>query len=415
MLVGLEEGVLVSGPDDVVAVFVKTLSGLDGRVGGIVGKRDVGELGVVGRGRGTSGIPRLKSIRVQVITGVLGDGVGEVPGVGQGEVVRGVGKTDGVLIEQGSERDGVSGRDAEGRGEDRGQGSVVGPLHTITTLEGLSKRDVLGLVGEENDGMGETKIERGTTGGDVLERSNLGLLDLVDEDVTRSITHLNTLVIVDDSVVSIGLNVGEGGELVVLGDTVDIGAHISNSHCAGGTGVDDNELNPVTEVVGDLHVVERKGGNGEGNTRVFAKEKGNGERQGSTTDAGAGADRSSIVGGHADHVEITLTLLAHTTPLEVIIQPVVVKLLDLEVVELDLNVTNQVVHKVVDPTDSRSRLGINGGLKANSGETSTKEGGENVITLARQGEARLASTELSSNTDVAKGDRNVREPVSLLN
>jgi len=141
MLEGLGKGGLAIGPGDGVTVLVEGLSGLDGRVGGIVGERDVGELGVVGRGRGAGRIPGLETIRVHMVAGVLRDGVGKVPGMGQGEIVRGVSETNRVLIEQSGEGDGIGGRDSKRRGEDAGKGSIVRPLNTVFARVELTERD----------------------------------------------------------------------------------------------------------------------------------------------------------------------------------------------------------------------------------------------------------------------------------
>lgn len=402
------------GPENVFSVLIKTLGGLDGRVGGIVGERDVRELRIVGGGRGASRVPGLEGIRIDVVTGVLGDRIGEIPRVGQREIVGRIGETNGVLIKQRSEGDGVGRGDAEGDGEDAGEGGVVGPLNTVDTGVLLGEGGVLGLVGEDHDRVRETKIESRATGGDVLEGCHLGLLDLVDQDITRGITHLDALVVVDDRIVGIGLDIDESGGLVVLRDTINVSAHIGSGDTTGGSGVDDDELGPVAEVIGDLNIVERQRRDGKGNSRVFTKEEWEGERQSGTTDRGTRANGGGVIAGHTNHVQVTLTLLADATPLKVVIEPIVIILLDLEVVEFDLNVANQVVHQIVNPTDGRSRLGINRVLEADRGEASAQKGGKDIITLTRQGKACFASTELSGDSNVAEGDWNVRKPVRLL-
>jgi len=118
MLEGLVERGLIVGPDDRVAVLIEGLGGVDRGGGGIVSERDVSELRIVGRAGGASWVPCLDGIGVHVVAGVLGDRIGEVPGVGQREVVGRVGESDGVLIEERGERNGVGGTNTERGSED---------------------------------------------------------------------------------------------------------------------------------------------------------------------------------------------------------------------------------------------------------------------------------------------------------
>lgn len=148
-----------------------------------------------------------------MVTSRLGDGVGEVPRVDEGEVVRSVSETDRVLIEERGEGDRVrrreEGRDETSVTEDRGESGVVGLVVTISAGELGLERVVTGLEGEDDKGVREANVEAGARG-EILEGDGLSLLDLVDEDIARGITHLDTLIVVDNSVVSIGLNIGEG-------------------------------------------------------------------------------------------------------------------------------------------------------------------------------------------------------------
>lgn len=261
--------------------------------------------------------------------------------------------------------------------------------------------------------MRETKVEARATGGDILEWRHLGLLNLVDKHIARGITHLDTLVIVNDSIVSICLDIAKLRLLVVLSDTIDIGAQVGNGSRSR-SGIDHDKLTPVTEVVGDLNVVERQGSHRESYTRILTIEEGEGEREEGTTNRSTGTHRGSVVGCRSDHVEVTLTLLSNTSPLKVIIEPVVVILLDLKVVELNLHVADEVMHGVVDKTNRGTGLRIDGRLEADGGEPSTEEGREDVVTLTREGEASLLGTKLGGNTDITKRNRNMGEPVSLL-
>ena len=90
--------------------------------------------------------------------------------------------------------------------------------------------------------------------------------------------------------------------------------------------------------------------------------------------------------------------------------------MNLEVVKLDLHVANQVVHQIGDVThvwDLGSNTDV--GLEANSGHPHTEESAQDVVTLSGQGVRSLASTKLSAGTNVTKGNRNMGEPIALLN
>jgi len=128
-----------------------------------VGDRDVRELGVVRGARRADRVPRFEAIGVDVVTSRLGDGIGEVPRVGESKVVRVVGETDGVLIEERGAGDRVRRREGDRDeasidlgGGDRG---VVGLVEAIETAELLLKRVVAGLEREDDDGVGEADVE----------------------------------------------------------------------------------------------------------------------------------------------------------------------------------------------------------------------------------------------------------------
>ena len=162
MLEGLGEDLFDVRPDNRVSILIggrRRIRREHCRVGRVMGDGDVGQFRVIGRRRRASRIPRLKTIRIHVVTSVLGDRIGEVPCVGQREVVRRIGQTNGVLIKQGSKGDRVRWGHSQRRGEDAREGRVVGPLNTILARIELSQRGVLGLVSEDHDGVGETEIE----------------------------------------------------------------------------------------------------------------------------------------------------------------------------------------------------------------------------------------------------------------
>lgn len=241
----------------------------------------------------------------------------------------------------------------DGVREDRAEGRVVGLVVTELAIELVLERNVLRLEGEDHNRVRKANVEA-RLGGHVLEWRGLCLLNLVDQDIARGITHLDTLVIVDDGVVSERLNVVEVGmftsslgdesrrrsRIVVLDNIANVYGAIANTK----TGVNHNELFPVTEVVGDLNVIEREGGNGERNARVLTEEEGKRAAEVATSDSGSGADGEGERADHTNHVQVPLTLAAGATPFKVVVEPVGIEFLNDEIVELNLNVADEVVH-----------------------------------------------------------------------
>lgn len=392
-------------------ILEKAVGSVNSGSAGVVSDGNIGELGEVGRTAGRSGVPGLEGIGVHVVTSGLSNRVGEVEGMSESEVVRSASETDRVLIEEGRGTNGVG----TGEEEKLGESSVVRLLETVLAGESILERNVASLEGEEDDGMRETNVERRARG-NILEGSNLSLLDLVDKHITGSITHLNTLVVVNNSIVSKSLDILEAG-LLSGGNHASGGRAVLNNVVNGNssvaTGVNHNKLLPVTEVVGNLDVVEGESSNGESDTSVLAEEEGERKRKETTTNRGTGANRESPGVNITNHVAVTLTLGSGDSPLIVVIEPEVIKLLNLEIVELNLDMADEVVHEVANPLDGGGTTS-NAGSETDRGEASAEESGEDVITLARKGEGSLGSTELSSGTNVAEVDGDHREPVGLL-
>ena len=145
-------------PDDANTVLQETLGSEDSRLRSVVRDGHVSELAVVGRARGADSVPRLQRVGVEVIASGLRDSIREVPGMSQSKVVRVVGETDTVLIQQVSEGNRVSTR---GGGEDQlGQRGVVRLLMTVSARELSLQSNVLGLVGEADNSVGHADIER---------------------------------------------------------------------------------------------------------------------------------------------------------------------------------------------------------------------------------------------------------------
>lgn len=202
-----------------------------------------------------------------MVTGLFGSSIGEKIGVDERIIIATVRQSDSALVNQGSVGDGIERKKRFSSGSS-GFSTVVGPFSTTTAGRVIQNTDVLSGKEEGNDGVRETNVE-GRLGGDIFEGSILSRLDLVNEHITRSITHLDTFVIVNNSVVSTGLRILERRLLASGSLNVDVvdGSNATTDGAGGGkTGVDDNEIFPSAESVVDLDIVERESGNGESKT-----------------------------------------------------------------------------------------------------------------------------------------------------
>ena len=363
MPVLLGEGNLVTGRvrvlnDVAVLILRKTGSGVDTsrRLSGrrhLVTDADVSQLAEVGRTGRLQRIPRQKRVGPHVVAGLIRSRVRHEVGMDEREVVAAGGKTTGVLVDQIGELNRVE----TGVGR---LGRVVRPLATTAARVPSQKRNVLGGPSEHNDSVRKTNIEGGTSR-DILERSVLSALDLVNKHITRGVTHLDTLIVVNDGVVSLSLRVTQSRLLVLGTEDVHIragsrttGTWAIGAAGGGGTRVDDNKLLPLADHIVDVDLVERKSGNRKCDTTVLAEEERQDAGEVSTgtkrhTRGYRGCHRSDVT----DHVTVTNPLRAALAKLVVEVEPVVIKLLDDKLVERDVDLLKQVVHKVAGPSDAR--------------------------------------------------------------
>lgn len=192
----------------------------------------------------------------------------------------------------------------------------------------------------------------------------------MDEHITGSITHFDTLIVVNNDIVSESFNVGKGGYLSVLCDTINICTDVLDGS-ASGSRVNHDQFFPVSEIICDFDVVEGSGRSGEGETRILFKEKGKRERQKCSSDARSNTHWGSIGACHTDHITVTKSFVCGAPPFKVIIQPKVVKLLNNQIIEFDLNMSDEIVHQIVDP--SYSRVAGHRALETNRRELGSKE------------------------------------------
>lgn len=404
---------------------------------------DVRELAVIGGAHGVLR-PHIQRIRDAVITGFLRDGIREVVRGDPHVVVGTHGVPRSVLVPELSEgvRVGTFTRVAGTRGLDRlsisgadkvkgerGLGGVIGALTTESTLGEETERDVLSHIKQRNDGVGEPEVEG--LGVHVGKDGGGGSLVLSDEDITGGITHLVTLILMDDGVVRESLGADKsgggstgGGSIRPDGDIIDGGGVESTSGVR--SGEDNDELGEVAEDVVDLDVVEGEGGGGERDTRVFSEEererdhargtitnrvaeRGSGKSVGVTTEGGHGGDVT-------DHVVITSLLGRRDLVLADNIEVVVVELLDDKLVECDLALLDKIVHEIAAPSNTGGRAvrRASGGLETDAGDDRAEPSVEDVVTGPVDGGGNVLGAEIGGSRDVTKRHGDEGEPVRLL-
>jgi len=333
-----------------------------------------------------------------VVTSDNGDDRGGKPWLNKGVVVgTHLSETLGVLVDEGSLGNGVGTRemlvDEEGV-------FVIGLANAL----GLSG-GVVGPVGrnggvsdgeeEDLDGVGETDIVRLVGVLERVEGLDRGSLDLLDEDITGSASHSLTLVVGDNGVVSPNLDggkLGEGGsEIGEDGDTRDDDGLVGVEE--GDVVPSDQELVVVSDGELDSHVVVRKGGGGEGNTRVAGVEEWEGEVKDLLREGLAGGDE---VISHTDHVEVTNLLSRWSGESSPEIELVVIETSSDEVVEGDGGLADQVVHKIgspgyigIDGDITTVFLGAVSGDGGNWGKDKAHPSVEKVVTSTGDGDGPL--------------------------
>lgn len=195
----------------------------------------------------------------------------------------------------------------------------------------------------------------------------------------------------------------------------------------GSSTTEDEKVLGRAELIVDLDVVEGEGRDRKRDTSVLTEPEGKHNRK-VTTEKGAvgtggyqsrsrsGVERRSKRDNVADHVLVDGALGGGATEVEVEIQPVVVELLDGQLVEGDRALLDDVVHEVAGPPD-----GVNGRGNARDAvvvhqrrDLTTEPKVQNVITGPVKGRRDTLLTEVEGAV-VTKLNRHGRKPVSLLN
>lgn len=410
-------GVLDEERSKVSRVSLLTGRGEDTGRSHIVRDRHVGEFRVVGAASGFEGLPRVERVAVHVVASRERNGVRVVPGVEERVVVTTLGDTSGVLVGQSRKVNGVivtTSRTRSGGGNG-GTGGVVGPLTVARAL--LEESRVLRVEAQHDKRVRKTNV-KGRPGGHVLEGRVLSRLDLRDEHVTGSITHLDTLVVVDDGIVSVSRGIRQEGALRSRASNVNVadrGHTRARSGRRGHTGVDDHEILPATEGVVDLDLVEGQSGNGEGETRVLREPERQRARVVSvTTESGTGIDGGGQIGSLADHVLIAVNLAGRSAELVVKVEPEAVKLLDDKLVKGDGDVLEDVVHEEVSPPESGVVENVTRGVvEVDGGNLAAEPHVENIVSRTVDGRRHVLLAKVND-TRHAKRDGDKAEPVRAL-
>lgn len=254
------------------------------------------------------------------------------------------------------------------------------------------------------------------------------MLNLSDQNITLVLTNLGTLILVDDGVVSIGRGVAkDGGDAGIRGHNVRLGSsdtrgRASQTTDGGGTGVDNDEVTPITESVVDANLVEGQGTRRESDTRVLGKVEGERdgevatgtERVGATLGQG-GTDGVGHGGNVTDHVTVSDTLGTRLAELEVKVEPVGLKLLNRQVVKGQGDLLKEVVHQIASPANGAVHVETSsvGVLELNLGDGATEPHVEDVVTRAVNGGRHVLLVKVNR-ARVAELNRDVREPVGFL-
>lgn len=387
---------------------VRQIGGLNARRCHGMGDRHVGKLVVPGGTRSGRRRPGLGGVRVHVNGLLLGDGIRKEVGMNKTEVVRVAGESHSVFVHEGGVRDGVttSRRDSTPNGN-VGRGTVVRPV-TTTHSSLADERVVLGRPEHGDDGVRVSEIE-GRLGRHVLEGGVLSALNLVNKDITRGITHLETLIIMNNSVVSMGVCIRQRNITTTdSGNIRGAGGNLGGSTSV--TGVDDDKLLPVTKNVVDSDIVEGKGSDWKRNTGILTEPEGKDTCEVAT---GSAFNTSLAITGHlgnsTNHVSVADSLGSINTEVVVEVKPEVIELLNDELIERDVDSGEEVMHEVVGPTNT-SIISERGGrigslVEDNLGDTATEPDMHHVISrTVKDRRCRVAEVNSTSRVTELNGE-----------
>lgn len=356
------------------------------------GQCHVGELSVVGRTEGARR-EQVEGVGIHMVARLERYGHRGVPRLDEREIIGAhVGQTRGVLVEQGSRGYRVA---AEGRrelhtegGRHRGSGSVVRPFARVGSVLHTEEKCL--------DGVSEVNVEEvvSRAGGLGVVGLSRGRLDLLDENVARGLTHLHSLLVGDERVLS--PHVGDELRLTANGKS---GARPRGRH-SGLVVVNNKKLEPRAEHEGQLHLVVRESSGREGQTGLTEVS----ERQGKIEHGG----RKGVRGAHNErvgelfevsyHVLVTVALAGRDGEGRPEVEEVAVHAGLDEVIEADTDFLAKVVHKVPGPADAEA-LGLPASYRRLSSSPVNGDGryldaepaAEKEVTRSRYGHRELAA------------------------
>lgn len=318
---------------------------------------DVLELGEISLSSGIEG-PPFESVEVSVhpsSQGVVGHRTSKVPGQHESVDLCKHVTPVGVLVQKASTEDGVLTHSPSGH-----------------TLRYLTESGVVRVLGSMRGILNSKEVSLNTmreayiianvdTHSSWGERLVLKFLILGKNDVTGTLTHLNSLVVVNNSVHSPHLNVLESGCGVIGTSNEHISDSSGSTHTTS-TGIDDEKIRERSKLEIKMNLVEWKSTRWNSGTGI--QEEGNGERKqvcGSYTELESSiitrlnlrSNRSGHGSDLTDHVVVTDDLAALDVELPEVVEPEALDLVDFELVEGDGTLLDEIVHETICPANGR--------------------------------------------------------------
>ena len=311
-------------------------------------QRDVGQLAKVGTGSWVHGLG-LQGKAVDVVASLLWDRGKVVPWLDKREVVTAhLEETVGVLVQQAGERNWVSSVKTVDNlvivGDDGADTTcgVVRPLAGLVVV-GVADGCVSNVPEQGLDAVAEANVIAGIavdTDLESIERATTMALNLLNDHITRTLTHLDALLVGDNRVVSPQLDITKR-------DAALSGQEVGGCDCA----IKDEQLTPVTELKVDAHLIVWQSRCWECVTSITGEEI---WKWHVNSVGGECKGWCSKIGDVTDHVVVSITLALGNGEGRPHIKPVAIKLLDLQVVKRDPGKIYKVMANVSGPTDTIS-------------------------------------------------------------
>jgi hypothetical protein len=378
--------------------------GINGRLAGCQLQTDVGQLTKVSAGSGVHSLG-LEGKAVDVVASLLGDSNEKVPGLDEGEIIAAhFEQTISVFVQQTGQSNWVATSfTVSNKVRADTTSCVIRPFASLVTARRVANCGIGNVPEQSLDAVGETNVISG------VRQTNLGsvkgattsALDLFDNHITRAFTHLDTFFVRDNGIIGPQLNVGQidraGGGNQIVGSR---------------TTVKDQQFGPVAEFKVNAHFIVRQGSCWQSNTSVTSEEI----RQRNVD--GVGRERVGGLGQIVDftnHIVITSTFALSDGKGRPHIEPIAIKLLNLEVVKGDPGKIDQIVTNVPAPTDTRGNWerGAGGGeADRNSWQSGTEPNVQQIVTSTGNLECNI-TIKVGVTSILGQGYWHLGEPSSL--